>query len=354
MKREAILGLISIITIIGMIWGYKFVKGEVMMARSYQFQSVFNDVSGLAVSSPVMVNGLKIGSVTDIEVNPNNTKEMFVHYNVNGEFNLPKDTRAVMMSDGIVSGKALSLEYDAVCSGSNCAKSGDVLKAENRGLIATMLKGEDMGSYVEQITQGVSKGLQGVTGDGAEGPLAETLASLQTTLANTAKLTETMNNMMARSSSNLQKTMSNVESITANLAQNNTQISSMLSNFNQISTDMKNANLGATMTNVGTTVDNANKVMLDLQKTAADAEKSVQTLNAIMAKVNEGNGTMARLINDRALYDNMEKTSKNLSLLLQDLRLNPSRYVKVSVFGGKNKDEYVKPENDPAFQDEKK
>ena len=66
--------------------------------------------------------------------------------------------------------------------------------------------------------------------------------------------------------------------------------------------------------------------------------------------MNSGDGTLAKLLNDKALYNNLELTSKNLSLLLQDLRLNPSRYVKVSVFGGGNDDEYVKPEDDPAFK----
>ena len=97
MSREAIIGLLSIVTVVGMVWGYKFVKGEVMLSRSYTFISVFEDVSQLAVSSPVLVNGLKVGAITDITVNPSNTKEMFVEYNVNGEFNLPKSTKAIMI-----------------------------------------------------------------------------------------------------------------------------------------------------------------------------------------------------------------------------------------------------------------
>lgn len=353
-KREAIIGLISLITIAGMIWGYKFVKGEVLLSQSYSFQSTFADVFQLAPSNPVLVNGLKVGSITDIKVNPNNTKEMIVSYLVNGEFNLPKNTKAVMISDGLVGGKALSLEYDDICSGSNCAQDGDTFEGVSRGMIATMLKGEDIGEYAEKITKGVTKGLSGENGEAMSGPLGETMASLQETLTNAAKLTATMNNMMARSSSNLQKTMSNVESITANLAENNAQISSMLSNFNRISTDISNAKLGSTLNEMGETVKGANTMMVDLQKTAKEADASVKKLNEIMTKMNEGNGTMAKLLNDQALYQNMEKTSKNLSLLLQDLRLNPSRYVKVSVFGGKNNDAYVKPENDPAFNNEKK
>jgi len=352
MSREAIIGLLSIVTLVGMVWGYKFVKGEVMLSRSYTFMTVFNDVSDLAVSSPVLVNGLKVGAITDISVNPENTREMFVEYNVNGEFNLPATTKAVMISAGIVGGKSLSLEYDALCNGNNCAKDGQRLEGESRGMIATMLQGEDLGKYVSQITEGVSASLNNMGEGDPNSPLNKTINNLQITMENMAKLTASMDEMVRKSSTNLSKTMSNMESVTANLAQNNAQINGILSNLNTVSLDLKNANLGSTVSNMGTAVDGANEVMNSLNTTAKNAELSVQQLNEVIAKMNSGDGTLARLLNEKELYENLEMTSKNMSLLLQDLRLNPSRYVKVSVFGGKNDDKYVKPEDDPAFKKE--
>lgn len=350
MSREAIIGLLSIVTIIGMVMGYKFVKGEVILSRSYTFYTKFDNVNQLTVSSPVLVNGLKVGAVTDITVNPENPKEMFVEYNVNGEFNLPKSTRAIMMSDGLVGGKSLSLEFDVLCSGDNCAKSDDYLVGESRGLIGSMLGGEDLGAYITQITEGVSKSLSELGEGGAEGPLNETIQNLQKTMENMAKLTASMDEMVRRSSNNLSKTMANMESVTSNLAQNNVQITSILSNLNTVSTDLKSANLGGTVSKMGTAVDGANEVMTSLQSTAKSADLSVKELNEVIAKMNSGDGTLAKLINERELYENLEMTSKNMSLLLQDLRLNPGRYVKVSVFGGKNNDDYVKPKDDPAFK----
>jgi len=350
MSREAIIGLLSIVTLVGAVWGYKFVKGEVMLSQSYTFVSVFENVSQLAVSSPVFVNGLKVGAVTDITVNPKNTKEMFVEYNVNGEFNLPKSTETIMISDGIVGGKSLSLEYDNLCNGSNCAQDGDLLKSSTRGLIGSMLNGEDLGGYISQITEGVSASLNNMGEGDPNSPINKTINNLQLTMENMAKLTASMDEMVRRSSTNLQKTMSNMESVTANLAQNNAQINSILSNLNTVSSDLKNANLGGTVANMGTAVDGANDVMSSLNTTAQSAELSVKQLNEVIAKMNSGDGTLARLLNEKELYENLEMTSKNMSLLLQDLRLNPSRYVKVSVFGRKNKDEYVKPEDDPAFK----
>ena len=350
MSREAIIGLLSIVTVVGMVWGYKFVKGEVMLSRSYTFISVFEDVSQLAVSSPVLVNGLKVGAITDITVNPRNTKEMFVEYNVNGEFNLPKSTKAIKISDGLVGGKSLSLEYGNICNGSDCAEDGQRLLGESRGLIGSMLAGEDLGEYITQITDGVTKSFNSMGEGDPNSPINKTINNLQVTMENMAKLTASMDEMVRRSSTNLQKTMANMESVTANLAENNAQVNSILSNLNTVSAELKNANLGGTVANMGTAVDGANDVMASLTTTAESADVSVKQLNEVITKMNSGDGTLAKLLNDKALYNNLELTSKNLSLLLQDLRLNPSRYVKVSVFGGGNDDEYVKPEDDPAFK----
>lgn len=354
MSREAIIGLLSIITLVGMVWGYKFVKGEVLLSQSYTFRSTFDNVYQLSVSSPVLVNGLKVGAVTDITVNPKNTKEMIVEYNVNGEYNLPADTKAVMISDGLVGGKSISLEYDNICNGNSCAKDGQILESGSRGLIGSMLEGEDVGDYIAQITEGVSKSLSEMGGENANSPLSKTIKHLEKTMANMAELTESMNDLVRKSSRNLQSTMGNMEKVTANLAVNNEQISGILSNLNAVTADLKNADLGKTVTNMGATVNNANDVMLSLKETAASADVSIKGLNEVITKMNSGDGTLAQLLNDKKLYNNLERTSKNMSLLLQDLRLNPGRYVKVSVFGGGNDDNYVKPENDPAFDDNRK
>jgi len=126
----------------------------------------------------------------------------------------------------------------------------------------------------------------------------------------------------------------------------------MISNFSATSQQLKDANIGQTITSTTATVDEAKLMMQQLQSTLKDTDQIMANLNEVMAKANNGNGTLSKLLNDQSLYTNLESTSQNLSLLLQDLRLNPSRYVKVSVFGRKNNEDYVKPENDPAFESE--
>merc|ERR1712000_285555 len=91
-------------------------------------------------------------------------------------------------------------------------------------------------------------------------------------------------------------------------------------------------------------------VSADLGKTLAEFQGTVSKLNGILAKIEEGEGSLGKLHKDDALYNNLAEASRELDLLLQDFRLNPKRYVNVSVFGKKQKD-YTLPENDPAEQD---
>jgi phospholipid/cholesterol/gamma-HCH transport system substrate-binding protein len=95
----------------------------------------------------------------------------------------------------------------------------------------------------------------------------------------------------------------------------------MSSNFNKISDSLNKADLGKTVRNLNQTL---------------------AKVDGLMSNLNSGKGTAGKLLNDDALYNNLAKTSKELELLLQDVRLNPTRYVNVSVFGKKNKP-YVAP-----------
>ena len=107
-------------------------------------------------------------------------------------------------------------------------------------------------------------------------------------------------------------------------------VSHITSNFSKLSDSLVNSDLGTTL---------------------AEFQGTVSKLNGILAKIEEGEGSLGKLHKDDALYDNLAAASRELDLLLQDFRLNPKRYVNVSVFGKKQK-EYTLPENDPAEQKE--
>lgn len=351
MGREIKLGIFAFVVLLISIWGYTFLKGKNLLKKSFTFEAVYDDVTSLSKSSPVYINGYKVGSVIDVKLNEQNLQQMVVSFEVENDFKIPKSASAKMINDGIVGGKALSVVFDVQCTGSDCAQDGDRLEGEVVGLLGSLIKKEELQEYASTIGKEFGTVISSLGTEGSEGAVNHTLLELQRTMENMATLTATTNRIMNQSANNLTKTMQNMASITSNLAENNAQITAMLQNFNAVSGQLKDANIGNTIATTTETIDAAKVAMSQLQGTLTNADATVKNLNELLTKASSGDGTLAKLINDKQLYANLEQTTMNMSLLLQDLRLNPSRYVKVSVFGRKNKDEYVLPENDPAFEE---
>jgi len=350
MPKEAKLGILAILIIAATIYGYKFVIGQNLFHKSLTFQTVYDDVTSLTASSPVYVNGLKVGAVSSIEIDPENVHQMIVSMNLEKTFPLPKNTVAVQRSEGLVGGKGIALEFDEICNGSNCLKNGETIKGEVRGLIGTMLGDDNVEGMASSAGNMISDALGSLGKEGSNNAMDVVIRELSVTMQNMSKMTETTNKMLHRSAANFNKSFANLESITNNLSQSNNQISQMLSNLEKITADVKEANLGNTISGANQTITEAQSAMKKLDATLEESNKTFKQLNDVIHEVQNGDGSLAKLISDKELYDNLESTSKNMSLLLQDLRLNPKRYVSISVFGKGNK-EYVKPEDDPAFKE---
>lgn len=352
MSREIKLGAFAFIVLIIGIWGYTYLKGENIWADSYTFKTSFEDVTQLTESSPVYINGYKVGTVTKIELNPSNIKEILVQFYIENDYKIPSNATVIMRSDGLVSDKALSIVFDKQCSGDDCAKEGHIFPGSSIGMIQSLLGGDskEIKEYASVFGDEISKTISEIGSEDGEGAINKTIMDLQTTMENMAKLTETTNSILSTSAKNLSSTIANMSDITSNLAASNAQITSMLNNFNTISQQLKDANIGNTVNSTTATLESAKTTIDQLEGTLKSADSAMKNLDVVLAKANSGDGSLSKLLNDKQLYNNLESTSKNLSLLLQDLRLNPGRYVKVSVFGGKNKEPYVKPEDDPAFK----
>ena len=332
------------------IWGYTYLKGKNLLKETFTFTTILNDVTELNASSPVYLNGYKVGSVVHIDVNPENVHQMSVSFDVENDYKIPKGTIIELGSDGLIGGKALNIKLEKQCTGSDCAPSGHVFESGTKSILQNYLKPDELKSYASIIGTELEKVIEDVGTEESNGTINQTILELKKTMENTTRLTNQINAILAKSASNLSSTVENMDLITGNLAKSNDQISMMLSNFADVSTQLKNANIGNTINSTTKTIEDAQKVMNNLNTTVADADVAMKNLNEILVEAKSGDGSMAKLINDPSLYESLESTSKNMSLLLQDFRLNPDRYVKVSVFGRKNKQGYIVPEDDPALK----
>ncbi|MBK8699527.1 MAG: MCE family protein [Saprospiraceae bacterium] len=347
MSREVKLGLLTFITLFAAVWGYRFIKGQNLFQASRTYLCSFSDVTGLAISGDVTVNGYKIGTITDINISEADVHTMDVIFRVDGKIDIPKNAEAVMRSDGIVSGKSLAIVFDKPCSGDECAPAGHKFKSRTLGLLGSMVDPKEIDAFMESASGNVKALLNDLGKEGSNSKVDLMVQNLNLTIASLAALTSNINKLVEQSDKNLSDMLGNMNRITKNLADNNAQITSLLQNLNKTSGQIAEADLGKTLGKTNTMIDNSTVTFKKLENTLDATTSTMNDLTKLLTKLNDGGGSMGQLLNDKKLYTNLEATSKNLSLLLQDLRLNPKRYVNVSLIGGKEKP-YTKPEEDPA------
>lgn len=344
MGKEIKIGLFTVITILAAVWGYTFIKGQNLFDSNQEFYTTFSDVTGLAESSPVSVNGYKVGVVKKIELNPDNVSEMKVFFNVQGDIKVPKDAVAYMRSEGVVGGKYLDIHFGSLCSGNDCLTSGSYIPGKPLGLVESMLGIDDLGDYTKSIGAMISEGLGQIGAEGKDGSVHETVRQIEALTTNLNRAAGALNDLLLATNQPLVKSLKNIQVISDNLANNNAKIENILSNLQIATKDISEMNLAQN-------IDKTGKVMDELKSTLTLTHQSIKNIEDITSKFKNDSGTIGKLLNDPDLYDNINFLSKNLGLLTQDLRLNPKRYVNVSLIGRKGSD-YTVPKNDPAFKDQ--
>ncbi|MBU2061280.1 MAG: MCE family protein, partial [Bacteroidetes bacterium] len=273
----------------------------------------YDSVEGLSSSAPVTLNGLAIGRITAITINPK-TGKLLVEMQIKSDFPISQSSTATIYEPGLIGGKQISINpnlADSTLAADGSYLSGTIKQgltdAVGEKLVPIQAKLDKLLGNADELISGFNK----VLDEKAQDDLRKSLAELSLTMQQFHKASISMNNV---------------------LDDNKAQVKGVVTNFNKISKDFASIS------------DSLNK---------ADMGKTVRNLNATLAKVNglvqnleAGNGTMGKLLKDDALYTNLTKSTRELELLLQDVRLYPTRYINVSVFGKKNKPYKGVPAND--------
>ena len=304
-SKEVKTGILAIFAILLFIYGYSFLKGSDLFSKERTFYVSYDNVAGLTLSAPVTINGYVIGQVKKIEFE-NEKGGLLVTFKLNKEFEFSKNSIVRIYSTSVLGGNALAIipEIDK----NNIAESGDTLKGEiEKGML-------------ESITSGFEP---------LENRIYKTLSGLDTLLNNfNSVLNEDTKNNLKEAIASLNKTMNSFEGASSNL-------NSLLSD-NKPKLDSTFTYLETTTENLASFSDSLSQV--DVKAMATNLEATLESFDAIMKKIDNGEGSIGKLVNDENLYNNLEAASKELEELLRDLKENPKRYVHVSVFGKKAKE----------------
>ncbi len=314
MNNQTKVGLFSLITIIIFIFGFYFLKGVNLFTTKSKYYAVFDNIDGIYKSNPVVVNGHKIGSVND-ESFDINTGKVVVEMVVDNSFVLYDSCLASVTSTDLVGSKEISIRYKL---SPRVLKSGDTM--------GSMLMPDMMGKLnaaIDPLKDNITKTLKnldsvlhGISGAlGKEDPTS-TIHKLNAALDNIHSITENLNTTLKKGT--LDKTLSNLESITGNLQKNNDGIQRILHNVADLTDTLKAA---------------------DLATTVSKARMALSSIDTLLYNINNGDGTVSSLIKDKKIYNDLDSAVLSLNGLLSDVKSNPFRYVNVSFFGGKKRDD---------------
>ena len=314
LTKEIKAGLIVVLGITAVILGFSYLKSNSLLGKSTKLYAVYDHVGGLQSGTAVSLNGFSVGTIDDITF-LDETGKLMVSFTLITDLPIPADSKAELYDTSVLGGKGLQIILGT--PGSAIAQSGDTL--------TSMVK---IG-MTDRITE-----------------LMEPLeAKVNSAIVETDLLMKNLNQLLdADSQALLRETLNNFSETSASLKVISQNVSENLTaNEKALGTILENtAELTSNLSSVTQTLNEA-----DLKGLMADLNESISATKEILAGINNGEGAVGQIFTNQELYVSLTSNLNQLEWLLQDLRLNPKRYLSVSVFGKKQKD-YVAPESDPA------
>ena len=312
LSKELRIGILVVMSIVVLVWGISYLKGSNLFDNSRTFYAIYGNIGGLQVGSGVNVNGYKVGVVKKIRLLTDKNYSLLVEISIEKDIDIPSNSVSKIVNTDIMGSKGISL----ILGDSNTnAQKGDTLYSDmdrslkeevNKQILPLKNKAEQLIGSIDSIVTVITS----VLSKDARESLTKSLVSLDNTFT-------TMSQTMTKVSKIVDQNDERISSIIKNLEGNNDEITNILKNFSELSDDIAKSNIKTTLA----------------------------SLNEISKKISDSEGSLGMFINDKDLYLNLEKSSKELEALIKDIKLNPKRYVGFSFLGGKSKS-YKKPKRE--------
>ncbi len=316
-SNETKVGALTIIAITIIILGFNFLRGKTIFKSGNFIYAKYADTKGLIVSNPVFVNGYQVGTVFEIENQSADLSQIVVAIKLNETYKIPNNSVATIQ-DNPLGTNSISI---VLGDGKIYLKSEDTIKtAPAASLLGDLMNtlsplGEQTKKTITALEQ-VLNNINNVLNEQNKSNLQTILNNLSATTENLNKSMESIEGMLQKQNGSIAQTADNLNSFTKNLNENNEKINSIVNNLDTASKQIKDA---------------------DLTKTIHGIQAAVNELTTTLHKLNTGDGTAAKLLNDPAMYQQLQGTIKSINTLVDDVKIHPKRYVNISVFGKKDK-----------------
>lgn len=312
-RKEVTIGLSFAGTIILFIWGFNFLKGTDLFTPKREFFALYNNVGGLVVSNPVVISGVKVGTISSVKFHPGDNGLVVVKMLLTTDFPIPSDSRARIYSSDLMGSKAMEIVLggNATLAASGDTLTGEIATGLTEQLVSELVPLKDRAEAMMLRADSVLMAVNNVLTPSTQDNLRHTLASLDKTMVQIEGMTTRLNLIIGNQQQSIEGILKNTESFTANLKSNNQSITRLISNLEKVSDTLAAAPLGRTIT---------------------ELEGTVARANLLLKGIEEGQGTAGQLLKNDSLYRALNRSAVNLEVLLKDLKENPGRYVKFSLF----------------------
>jgi phospholipid/cholesterol/gamma-HCH transport system substrate-binding protein len=327
--RIAILGILALVAFIT---GFNFLKSRNTFNKDTILYALFDEANGLTPSSFVLYKGVNIGSVKEIILSKKTPGKVEVAFSVNEGINLPADSKVFVTSTDLLSGKVLAVQSGTA---STYYKKGDYVNS--------FVESGSIDKLTSMVNNADSNTLKKI--DNAVAKAGVALTSADATINNiNSVIDESVKQNLKNSIEGLNKSVNDFNVLSSSLAQQRQKIATTIASLETFANNLNknNGNINATVSNIKSTTDNIKVTTENLNK--ADISGTINTLkstltelNGTLDKVNENQGTLGMLVNDKKLYNDLQGSVASLNALLTDLKANPKRYLQFSVFSKKDK-----------------
>lgn len=320
-SNEVKVGILGVVALFLLIWGYNFLKGNNILSNDIVVTAHFDDVAGLDIGAPITINGFRVGSVTDLFIDPKDPSQIVAELNIDKGTKIPDDAIAVLISPSIMSGKAVSMEFSRACSGSDCLEGGEVVLGRVPSMFDPILEMAE--PYMNKMDSVVNVFKEIATSE--EGGIRKSYTEIQSTISNIKVITDLLTNLVQQSTGNFVNTMDHMTAITANVRKNNDQITALMTNLADITTQLSTADLKTTLGNTNATIVKFGEVANEVKTTLAETNKLMAELQSLTDMKNK-DGLLPALLHDKELLEDVKKTLAQANLLVEDIKNHPERY----------------------------
>lgn len=316
-SNETKVGALTVIAVTLIILGFNFLKGKTIFKSGNFIYAKYHDTKGLIVSNPVFVNGYQVGTVFEIENLNSSLSEISVAIKMNDNYQIPINSIATIQENPLGTNSI----YISLGNATTYLKNGDTVKtSRSTSLLGDFMNtlspmGEQFKKTIDELRK-VLVNVNTVMDDQNKANFKELISNLTKTSDNLNKSMASIEQMVDQKGGSIAQTADNINGFTKNLAENNKKITNIINNLDSTSQAIKDANLNQTIKEI---------------------QSALAGINLTLQKLNTGNGTAAKIMNDPSVYTELKNTINSVNTLVDDIKVHPKRYINISVFGKKDK-----------------